>query len=235
MSVTIACLAVLGAIAAWWLSHQRLLSKPWLEEGAVIGYGRTEASQVPAAKLGLGLFLAVVGVLFAMLISAYLMRRDAGSDWRTVPVPPVLFVNTGLIVLSSLALHWAHVAAGEGNIRDLRSALLTGAVSAAGFLIGQVLAWRQLSAAGYWLAANPANTFFYLLTALHGLHLLGGLAALGVTTRRAFRTDEARALRLSVDLCAIYWHFLLVIWLILFALLMRWVDDLIAMCRPLLG
>ena len=235
MSVTIIFLAMLAAVAGWWLSHQRLMSKPWLEEGAVTGYGRTEASQVPAAKLGLGLFLAVVGVLFAMLISAYLMRRDAGADWRALPVPPVLFVNTGLIVLSSLALHWAHVAAGEGNIRDLRSALLTGGVAAAGFLVGQVLAWRQLSAAGYWLAANPANTFFYLLTALHGLHLLGGLAALGATTRRAWRSDDARALRLSVDLCAIYWHFLLVIWLILFALLMRWVDDLIAMCRPLLG
>ncbi|MFX5494500.1 cytochrome c oxidase subunit 3, partial [Acinetobacter baumannii] len=78
---------------------------------------------------------------------------------------------------------------------------------------GQLLAWRQLSAAGYWLAANPANTFFYLLTALHGLHVAGGLAALGRVTVRAWRGSDAGRLALSVELCATYWHFLLVIWL----------------------
>ncbi|QCI67374.1 cytochrome c oxidase subunit 3 [Phreatobacter stygius] len=235
MSVTLIFLAGLAVIVGWWLSHQRLMSKPWLEEGAIADMPHTEASQVPAAKLGLGIFLAVVGALFAMLISAYLMRRDLSTDWRAVPMPPVLWVNTGLIVLSSVALHWAHLAVRHGDMKELRQALLTGGVSALGFLVGQVLAWRQLSGAGYWLATNPANTFFYLLTALHGLHVAGGLAALGSTTLKAWRTADTGRVRLSVDLCAIYWHFLLVVWLVLLALLMRWVDDFIEMCRPLLS
>ncbi|WP_204322554.1 hypothetical protein, partial [Streptococcus pneumoniae] len=84
---------------------------------------------------------------------------DYATDWRVLPVPPVLWVNTALLVLSSVGLYWAQVAARRDDMRELRQALLTGGVSALGFLAGQLLAWRQLSAAGYWLAANPANTF----------------------------------------------------------------------------
>lgn len=235
MSVILVFLGVLAAIIGWWLSHQRLMAKPWLEEGALADVPGTEASHVPAAKLGLGVFLAVAGALFALTISAYVMRRDYATDWRVLPVPPVLWVNTALLLLSSLALYWAQVAARRGDMGELRRALLTGGVSALGFLAGQLLAWRQLSAAGYWLAANPANTFFYLLTALHGLHVAGGLAALGRVTAKAWRGSDAARLMLSVELCATYWHFLLVIWLILLAVLMRWVDEIIAMCRPLLS
>ena len=84
-------------------------------------------------------------------------------------------------------------------------------------MVGQLVAWRQLGAAGYFLATNPANTFFYLLTALHGLHVFGGLVALGRTGERCGGGDDVR---LSVELCAIYWHFLLVVWLLLFGLLL---------------
>ena len=112
--------------------------------------------------------------------------------------------------------------------------LLAGSVSAVVFLIGQLLAWRQLNAAGYLPAANPANAFFYLITATHGLHLLGGLVALGRTTAKAWQGVEARRLRLSVELCTMYWHFLLLVWLVLLALLTGWTDDFVALCRQLL-
>jgi cytochrome c oxidase subunit 3 len=230
MSVTLAFLAAILAIAAWWLWHGQLMSKPWLEEGLV---GELDAAPVPTAKIGLGVFLAVVGALFALLVSAYLMRRDMG-DWRALPTPALLWVNTAALVLSSIALQWAWNAARRDDIDGVKAGLLGGGVSALVFLGGQLLAWRQLSAEGYLATSNPANAFFYLITALHALHLLGGLVALARTGARAWDDGEAREVRLSVELCAIYWHALLVIWLLLFALLMHWVDDFVAICRQLL-
>ena len=96
------------------------------------------------------------------------------------------------------------------------------------------MAWRQLDAAGYFLTANPAIAFFYLFTGVHGLHLLGGLVALGQTTDKVWRGFEVSQVRLSVELCTIYWHFLLVLWLVLFSLLMPWVGDFADICRQLL-
>jgi cytochrome c oxidase subunit 3 len=92
-----------------------------------------------------------------------------------------------------------------------------------------------LAQAGYFLASNPANSFFYLLTGAHGLHVLGGLAALGRTIARMWRGIAVERLRLSVELCAIYWHFLLLVWLIVFALVMGWADGLVDICRGLIG
>jgi cytochrome c oxidase subunit 3 len=112
--------------------------------------------------------------------------------------------------------------------------LLAGGISAVVFVIGQLLAWQQLNAAGYLPAANPANAFFYLITAVHGLHVLGGLAVLSRATIKTWRGVEVSRLRLSVELCAMYWHFLLLVWLILLALLTGWADDFAAICRQLL-
>ena len=88
------------------------------------------------------------------------------------------------------------------------------------FIAGQLIAWQQLVGSGYFLAANPANAFFYVLTALHGVHLLGGLVAWGRTAQKVWRGSDMQAVRLSVELCAIYWHFLLILWLVLFYLLL---------------
>ncbi|WP_439498043.1 cytochrome c oxidase subunit 3 [Bosea sp. (in: a-proteobacteria)] len=233
MSVTLAFLAGILAIAVWWLSQARLMSKPWLEEGLAVELPDAGGRPVSTAKIGLGVFLAVVGALFALLVSAYLMRRDM-VDWRALPTPSLLWVNTGALVLSSVALQWAWNAARHDDIDGVKAGLLGGGVSALVFLAGQLLAWRQLSDEGYFLTSNPANAFFYLITALHALHLLGGLVALARTGARAWDDVEARDVRLSVELCTIYWHALLVIWLLLFALLMHWVDDFVAICRQLL-
>jgi cytochrome c oxidase subunit 3 len=88
------------------------------------------------------------------------------------------------------------------------------------FLAGQLWVWQQLNASGYFVAANPANDFFYLLTAVHGLHLLGGLVAWGRTTAKVWRGIEVGKVRLSVELCAMYWHYLLLVWLVVFAVLL---------------
>jgi cytochrome c oxidase subunit 3 len=238
VSAIVLFLAVIAAIVFWWLSQQRLTAKPWLEESAVGEIAGTGASPLPAAKIGLGVFLAVAGSLFTLLISAYLMRMNiaamTAADERLLPVPKLLWLNTGVLIVSSVALHWAQVAARQGQMDGVRANLLAGGVSALAFLAGQVLAWQQLTAAGYFLAANPANAFFYLLTGVHGLHVLGGLVALGRTTAKTWRGFGMGQVRLSVELCAIYWHFLLLVWLVLFSLLTGWADDFVDICRGLL-
>ena len=180
------------------------------------------------------MFLAVVGSLFALFISAYSMRMNM-VDWRTLPVPALLWFNTGVLVLSSVALQWAHMAARRDDIDGVIVGLCAGGASAVTFLVGQLLAWRELSAAGYFLASNPANSFFYLITAVHGLHLMGGLVALGRTIAKVLRGAEASQIRLSVELCTIYWHFLLVVWLVLLGLLTGWTDNFVDICRQLLS
>jgi cytochrome c oxidase subunit 3 len=234
MSAIILFMAGIAAIAGWWLSQQRLTAKPWLEEGVLVDLREEGTSSLPAAKIGLGVFLAVVGSLFALFISAYSMRMNL-VDWRTLPVPALLWFNTGVLVLSSVALQWAYMAARRDDIDGVIVGLCAGGASAITFLVGQLLAWRQLSGAGYFPASNPANSFFYLITAVHGLHLTGGLVALGRTTAKVLRGAAAAQIRLSVELCTIYWHFLLVVWLVLLGLLTGWTDDFVDICRQLLS
>jgi cytochrome c oxidase subunit 3 len=234
VSAIILFLAVIAIITGWWLSQQRLMAKPWLEEGPIDDFPGTGAVTLPAAKLGLGVFLAVAGALFTLVISAYSMRQGL-ADWRALPVPKLLWFNTGVLVLSSIALQWAYLAARRNDLEGVIIGLLGGGVSAVIFLIGQLLAWQQLIVAGYFVASNPANSFFYLITAVHGLHLMGGLVALGRTTSKVWRGAKVIEVQLSVELCAIYWHFLLLVWLVLLGLLTGWTDDFIAVCRGLLS
>src|SRR6202162_1058381 len=173
-------MAGIAAIAGWWLSQQQLGAKPWLEEGVIVDFREESGPSLPPAKIGLGVFLAVVGSLFALFISAYSMRMNM-VDWRALPVPRLLWFNTGVLVLSSVALQWAHVAARRNDMDGVCVAWGAGGVSAVTFLVGQLLAWQQLPVAGYFVASNPANSFFYLIPAAHGLHLMGGLVALGRT------------------------------------------------------
>lgn len=186
--------------------------------------GRGEGEGVfplPTLKIGVWLFLGVATILFSALLSAYLVRMGL-PGWHSLPKPAVLWGNTALLIASSAALQFARAAARRGRPHAMRRGLLAGGVFALLFLLGQLLAWRQLQAMGYFLATNPASGFFYLLTALHGLHLAGGLVALGRTARRAWRgrrTDEARE-PLGVELTAVYWHFLLLVWLVLFGLML---------------
>jgi len=233
VSAIILFMAAIAAIAGWWLSQQRLAAKPWLEEGVMVDLREEGTSSLPSAKIGLGVFLAVVGSLFALFISAYSMRMTM-VDWRALPVPKLLWFNTGVLVTSSIALQWAHMAARRNDTDGVIIGLLAAGASAVIFLVGQLLAWQQLKVAGYFVASNPANSFFYLITAMHGLHLMGGLVGLGRTTAKVWRGAKMTQVRLSVELCAIYWHFLLLVWLVLLGLLTGWTDGFVDICRQLL-
>ena len=233
MSAILIFLALITGIAAWWLARQRLMSKPWLEVGPVNAFPQTEAPIMHPAKIGLGVFLAVVGTLFALFISAYFMRM-VYDDWQAPPMPRLLWLNTGMLVLASIALQCAVVAANKGQFDNLMLALLAGALTSLAFLGGQLLAWRNLAAEGYFATENPAVSFFYLITAMHGLHVIGGLIALGRTNARVWRGDRSPKLVLSTELCAMYWHVLLIVWMVLFTVLMGWAAGFVDICRRLL-
>lgn len=219
MGIVILLIAGLAGIVFWWLSTQRLGAKPWLEEGAIGEFPGTGATAVPAAKLGLGVLVAVMAALFALFLSAYAMRMQIG-DWAPLPKPRLLWVNTGVLVFSSAALHWATRAAGRDDRDGVTAGLLFGAASALGFVVLQLLAWRELVALGYGVASGPAGGFFYLLTAVHGIHLLGGVAALALPFAKMRRHAAAGEVGASVELCALYWHFLLLVWVVLLSVLL---------------
>lgn len=205
---------------------RQLTEKPWLAAQARIDdLHRGGTFRLPAATLGLRAFLAVVTVLFSLLILAYGSRMEF-EDWRPTPPLRLLWLNTAMLVLSSLAMHWAAVCARRGEIDGVRNGLLAGGVFAMAFLGGQILAWRQLNMMSAFDITNPAIAFFFLITALHGLHLLGGLVAWGRTAAKVWRGSDVVHVRLSVELCTVYWHFLLLVWLVLFGLLFSGNDNL---------
>ena len=237
MSITIIFLGLLAVIIVWWLSQQRLASKPWLEEGLADDYPAASASQLPPVKIGLGIFLGVAGSLFALLLSAFVMRAnmtaaslfDAAIS-RPLVMPKLLWLNTGLLLVSSAALQGAQLGVRKRQMRVVQGCLIAAGVLGFAFLAGQLLAWRQLIAAGYFAAVDPVNAFFYVVTGLHGLHVLGGLAVLGRTIGNSLQSAKLQELRLSVELCAIYWHFLFIVWLIFFGLLLLSAPALAAIC-----
>ena len=204
---------------------KRLAEKPWLDESANVVELRAAASAASNQKVALVCFLAIVGVLFFLFFAAYHMRLDpvelAGqaSDWVPMPEPPLLWFNTLVLVLASGAFEWARRVAnvGEGGRAGVLF-LLAGAATVA-FLVLQLMVWNELVARGYYAHANPANAFFFVITAVHGLHLLGGLVAWARAARRlAGAAADPVRFKHSLELCALYWHFLLLVWLGMLAL-----------------
>lgn len=159
-------------------------------------------------RVGLWLFLAVATMIFAALASAYIVRMGS-SDWQSLPKPGLLWGNTAILLMSSVALQWARISERQGNARSARVSFIAGAVLSALFLLGQIWAWFVLHKLGYFLNTNPSSSFFYLLTAVHGLHLLGGLIVAAATVRSSER----------FHLFVTYWHFLTIVWLVLFTLI----------------
>lgn len=225
MTVTLFLIVLMMAVFIGWLFWQSLNVRPWVAEKGEPPSAMS--SSVTAGRAGLVAFLAVVVSVFALTVSAYLMRMETGEDWRSIPVPGLLWGNTSVLMLASLALQvaWGAVkrlekgVARQSDERRLRGALALGGGLTLVFLAGQLLVWQQLDAAGYYLAANPANAFFYMLTALHGLHLLGGLVAWGRILAKLYAGVGAAGLRPGIELCALYWHFLLLVWVGLFVLI----------------
>ena len=219
MIFTLVFLAVIMATIIGWLLRQSLHTQPWEADDPLENRPGRGVIMVEPAKIALLSFIAVVTSLFALFLSAYLMRMKL-ADWSPLTEPKLLWLNTGLLVLASVAFQLTRGAATRGQLLTVKTGLIAGGVCTTLFLLGQLVAWQQLNAGGYFMAGNPANAFFYLLTALHGMHLLGGMWVWGRTTARVLTGADARSVRLSVELCTVYWHYLLLVWIVLFALLL---------------
>jgi cytochrome c oxidase subunit 3 len=170
--------------------------------------------------------LASVAMLFLGLTSAYIVREQLGGDFAEIDMPPLLLLNTALLIGSSLALEKSRRAlcavAGQVAVSRLYDTwLMTTLALGALFLLGQVVAWQQLSAQGIYLSTNPHSSFFYTMTGLHGLHLLGGVVALGyLAVRRG--SLPLLPLKRRTEAVAIYWHFMDGLWVYLLLLLFVW-------------
>ena len=208
---------------------RRLTERSWLAPG-LDPSAELEAQErraLPAAAVALRFYFGVATVMFLLIAVTFVMRMSGhglatgqGPEWKPMIWPPLLWFNSGVLVLSSAAWEAARDAGHRGDLKILRVGLVAGGVLALVFVAGQLTVWRQLEDAGCGITATTMSAFFYLITALHGLHLLGGLAVWGRTTVKVLGGSAPAAVRQSVDLCTIYWHFLLLVWLVMFCLLL---------------
>ena len=219
MTIALGFLAIILATLLGWLLKQSFNTQPWVADavGETAHQGPLGTNSRLIALLGL---LAVVSSFFALILSAYALRMELG-DWVPLSEPQLLWLNTGMLVMASIVFQWTRNAAVNGKRSRLAPGLLMTGLLTTGFIVGQLVAWQQLHAAGQLITDNPANAFFYFLTGAHAVHIAGGLYVWGrATARVVLGHDDGTAIRRSIELCTIYWHFLLLVWLVLFGLLL---------------
>lgn len=221
MTIALLFLAAILATLLGWLLKQTFNASPW--EAEVVGntahhgpFGDDKSKFIALLTL-----LAVVTSFFALILSAYALRMDLG-DWVPMTEPQLLWTNTLLLVIASGVFQWTRNAAIAGKESGIRLGLvITGALTM-GFVLGQFVAWQQLQASGQYLTTNPSNAFFYLVTGAHAVHIIGGMFVWARATFKVFAGSGVPAeTRRSIELCTIYWHFLLIVWLVLFGLLLQ--------------
>jgi cytochrome c oxidase subunit III len=195
----------------------RLAERSWESPGSQ--HHAPETYRPPAAKVLLILYFGVAAVLFGLITSAYLMRMGMPGmahgpmgGWRALPEPLLLWVNTGILMLASVAWEGARIVSRERRPVGWGAAAgLLGLL----FLAGQLLLWDRLTDAGHGLRGDPAAAFFYLITGLHGLHVIGGLY---FWARAMLASGDEGNAALRFQLTASYWHFLLLVWLLMLGL-----------------
>ncbi len=191
----------------------------------------------------LAVFFALAGDLmfFVALVSAFFVRQTSGHfdarnnyiiDWHPLSIPPILYINTAVILLSSLTIEIARrqlfrevdvmdewLGLGRPMVKRAFPWLVATGVLGVLFLLGQWIAWTQLAAQGVFFASNPSSHFFYLITGTHGVHLLLGLVGLTVAAAGLFLLRRVEMRQIVVDCMAWYWHSMGIFWMFLFALL----------------
>lgn len=179
--------------------------------------GGGEPQSFDTTRFGLWLFLGTLTMLFIGFTSAYLVRR-AGGDWQPLPVPGWLWGSTAALVASGITLERARKRLRDWDPAGATAALGWTGLLGAGFVAAQLAAWQQLAGYGYFLATNPHNSFFYVLTGLHGVHVVSALIWFAVVYYRA------RSMKLvpggdGLGLFATFWHYLAGLWIYLLVLL----------------
>jgi cytochrome c oxidase subunit 3 len=218
MEIGLIVLAIMLATLLGWLLKQSFNTQPWVAQAVEESSYQAPFNARPKV-VALTTFMAVATSFFALILSAYSLRMDYG-DWVPLTEPQLLWFNTGVLVLASLAFQWTRNIAVRGDSSKLKPGLMAGGLLTAGFLAGQFSAWQQLNAAGQYVTSNPSNAFFYLLTGIHGLHILGGMYVWARATVKVMGGSASDAVRQSIELCTVYWHFLLLVWLVLFGFML---------------
>jgi cytochrome c oxidase subunit 3 len=179
------------------------------------------------SQTGVWVAVSAIAMSFAALTSALVVRQGSGADWQRFVLPRILYLDTAILIASSYTLELARKgfiagsaafrAAQSGDAAALRSSglywLNITLTLGLFFVVGQVLAWQRLASQGLFLATSPSSSFFYLLTAMHGLHLLGGVLGLIYVGFRLRR--NARNAQTSLGTAAVYWHFVDLLWVYL--------------------
>ena len=177
-------------------------------------------------RIGVWVGIGSILMLFVALTSSYIVRSASSNDWQRIAMPRVLWLSTALIVISSITMEVSRRSLKQQSDAGYGRWLLITVALGLAFLASQLLAWRQFVRQGVYLASNPYNSFFYLFTAAHGLHLLGGILALGYLSLRTTKkrsTVEGELRRVgAADAATIYWHFMDGLWVALFMLLSVW-------------
>lgn len=171
---------------------------------------------------GIVVLMCASVMTFSAFLSAIIVRRGLGTDWRHVPLPRVFWLNTAVLVLSSVVLDLGRRQLRKNNRVAFNWLWLAGTLLGAGFLAGQVVGWEELVGMGFYMQGNISSSFFYILTWAHATHAIGGLAALLYVTVQAFRFRLGPAKRTAVSVSIVFWHFLAVLWLALMALFLAW-------------
>lgn len=186
------------------------------------GNGPSEyGSSFPISKgqIGVWILLTAVVMLFAGLSSAYIVLRGVPA-WQNIELPSLLWPNTAILLLSSVAIDLARRAIRRRDAQSMKRWLVAAVTLGVAFLLGQVAAWRQLVNAGVYLPSTLQSSFFYILTGLHGVHLIGGVIALVWVLVAAFKNKITVFNYEPLKLCALYWHVMDAIWIYLFGMLL---------------
>ena len=180
-------------------------------------------SKLNPLKFALWIGMASITMMFASLTSAYLVRR-AGGNWLEFSVPTLFFISTLVLILSSITLHYAFYSYKKRAIANYQIGVIVAFILGCTFLVLQYLGWVELFSVGIDLKGNPSGSFLYVITGIHALHILGGLAALVVSITNAFTLKKfTEKRRINFELTLQYWHFVDILWvyLLVFLLLSR--------------
>jgi cytochrome c oxidase subunit III len=179
------------------------------------GGGESDLVRDRISITGVSILLAAVLMLFMALVSALIVRRGASNDWTALVVPRILWLNTAILIASSATLVQSRKSLAVNDLEGFRHWWVVTTILGVLFLAGQLIAWRQLVSEGFYLATNPSSSFFYVFTAAHGLHLLGGLVALLYVAIRPARRRRQLA---TSEAASLYWHVMDGLWVFIFLL-----------------
>ena len=189
-----------------------------MEDIRIIEEARKPLSMHPK-KFALWLIMVSIAMMFAAWTSYYLVRQGNGS-WEVFDLPDLFWTTTVIILLSSITMHWSYLQARRDKVSQLKVGVGLTLVLGVAFLIGQVLAWRELVAHGNHLTGgNPSESIVYVISGVHGLHIVGGIVFLLIVLASVARNKIHSKNMLRMELCTTYWHFLGILWLYLFVFL----------------